>query len=72
MATVYEADITDLVKPHLEKARLEGEEEGFQKGEFKKAIETARKMQEEGDSINKIIRITGLTMDQLKEHGILG
>jgi hypothetical protein len=71
MATVYEADITDLVKPHLEKARLEGREEGFQSGELKTKLETARKMKEEGDSINKIIRITSLTMDQLKEHGIL-
>jgi predicted transposase/invertase (TIGR01784 family) len=46
-------------------------EEGELKGELKKAIETARKMLEEEDSIEKIIRITGLSEDQLKENGIL-
>jgi hypothetical protein len=46
-------------------------EEGREEGEMKKAIETARKMLEEEDSIEKIIRITGLSEDQLKENGIL-
>jgi len=46
-------------------------EEGELRGELKKAIETARKMLEEEDSIEKIIRITGLSEDQLKENGIL-
>ena len=59
MATVYEADITDLVKPHLEKVKLEGK------------IETALKMREEGDSIEKIIRITGLSVESLRDHGIV-
>jgi predicted transposase/invertase (TIGR01784 family) len=46
-------------------------EEGREEGELKKAIETARKMLEEDDSVEKIIRITGLSEDQLKENGIL-
>jgi predicted transposase/invertase (TIGR01784 family) len=46
-------------------------EEGREEGEMKKALETARKMLEEEDSIEKIIRITGLSEDQLKENGIL-
>ena len=67
MATVYEADITDLVKPHLDKAELRGE----QKGELKKALETAHKMAEEGFSLDQIVRITGLTKEQVRENGIV-
>jgi hypothetical protein len=63
MATVYEADITDLVKPHLEKVKLEGKFEGN--------LESALKMREEGDSIEKIIRITGLSVESLRDHGIV-
>ena len=46
-------------------------ERALEEGEMKKALETARKMLEEEDSIEKIIRITGLSEDQLKENGIL-
>jgi len=60
MATVYEADITDLVKPHLDKAELRGEQKG--------KIEIARKMAEEGFSLDQIVRITGLTKEQVREN----
>jgi hypothetical protein len=66
MATVYEADITDLVKPHLDKAELRGE----QKGKLEGKMETARKMVEEGFSLDQIVRITGLTKEQVRENGI--
>jgi hypothetical protein len=46
-------------------------EEGREEGELRNKLETARKMLEEDDSIEKIIRITGLSEDQLKENGIL-
>ena len=67
MATAYEADITDLVKPYMEKARKEGE----LKGELKSKLETARKMMEFGDTLEKIILITGLSEAQLKKNGLL-
>jgi predicted transposase/invertase (TIGR01784 family) len=51
----------------LEKIREEGKIEG----ELKKALETARKMREYGDSLEKIIIITGLTESQLGENGIM-
>ncbi len=53
------------------KRALTAYERALEEGELKKAIETARKMLEEEDSIEKIIRITGLSEDQLKENGIL-
>jgi len=46
-------------------------ERALEEGKTEKALETARKMLEEEDSIEKIIRITGLSEDQLKENGIL-
>lgn len=71
MATVYEADITDLVKPHLERVKSEGKLEGKLEGRLESKIETAMKMREEGDSIEKIIRITGLSKESLQDHGIV-
>ena len=50
-------------------------ERALEEGEFKckleNKLEIARKLQEEGDSIDKILRMTGLSEIQLKEHGIL-
>jgi predicted transposase/invertase (TIGR01784 family) len=70
IATVYQADITDLVRPHLEKAEQKGIEigkiEGFAEGEHKKAVETARKMKAYGDSVEKIKEITGLSKEEIK------
>ena len=48
-----------------------GLEQGIEQGEYKKALETARKMLRENDPIDKIIRITGLSPDDLKKEGIL-
>jgi predicted transposase/invertase (TIGR01784 family) len=46
-------------------------EEGREEGELRNKIETARKMSDEKFNIDQIIRITGLSEDQLKENGIL-
>jgi len=46
-------------------------EEGREKGEYKNKLETARKMKDEGFNPVQIIRITGLSENQLKENGIL-
>ncbi len=54
-----------------ERALEEGREEGQLRGEFKNKLETARKMWDEGESLEKILRITGLSETQLKENGIL-
>jgi len=46
-------------------------EQGLEKGELKKAIETARRMREESFPQDQILRITGLSEFQLREFGIL-
>ena len=75
MATAYEADITDLVKPYMDKARQEGEKKGKHEGKLEgkqeNKLETARKMIEEGFTLTQISKITGLTEIQLRENGIL-
>ena len=66
MATVYQADITDLVKPHLEEAKQKGKAEGFAEGEHKNKLETARKMIEKNFSHEEISQITGLSQEEIK------
>jgi predicted transposase/invertase (TIGR01784 family) len=51
----------------LEKIREEGE----LKGKLENKLETARKMIEFGDTLEKIKIITGLSEDELKENGVL-
>ena len=46
-------------------------EEGIGIGEMNKALETARRMKEEGFNLGQILKITGLSEDQLRENGIL-
>ena len=46
-------------------------ERAFEDGEMNTKLETARRMKDEGDTLEKIIRITGLSGDQLRENGIL-
>ena len=55
----------------LERLEEKGRLEGLQEGEFRTKLETARKMREFGDSLEKIIIITGLSESQLKENGIM-
>ncbi|GIX43209.1 MAG: hypothetical protein KatS3mg129_2942 [Leptospiraceae bacterium] len=70
MPKVYEADITDLVKPHYDKGLEEGIKKGLQEGELKAKIETAKKMKKEGLSIDLIVKITGLSKKDLKKYRI--
>ena len=53
----------------LERKKLEGIQIGMEKGEFQKAIQTARKMRDLGLSIDIIEKSVGLTERELKENG---
>ena len=46
-------------------------EEGELKGKLENKLETARKMQEFGDTFEKIKIIPGLSEDELRENGVL-
>nr|WP_061235462.1 Rpn family recombination-promoting nuclease/putative transposase [Leptospira weilii] len=52
-------------------ARFEaGERQGIEKGEFKKALEAARKMLRKGIDLKTTLEVTGLTEKDLRDHGI--
>ena len=46
-------------------------ERALGEGEFKNKLDTARKMREFGDTLEKIKIITGLSEVELRENGIL-
>ncbi len=46
---------------------LRGREEGFKKGERKGIEQVAKNLLEVGDSIDKIIRVTGLSKERILE-----
>ena len=70
------ADVTDIVLPKIEEAERKGIEKGIEKGMEKGMekgkLETARVMDKEGYPLDDIIKITGLTKEQLKNAGING
>jgi predicted transposase/invertase (TIGR01784 family) len=53
-----------------ERALEEGELKGKLEGKLEKAVETARKMKDEGFNPEQIIRITGLSEEELRENGV--
>ena len=71
MAAKYELGLARGLEQGIEKGIEKGIEQGIEQGEYKKALETARKMLTEGFKQDQIIRITGLSPDDLKKNGIL-
>ena len=53
-------------KEGREEGLKEGREEGLKEGREKKSFETAHLMLQDGESIDKIIRYTGLTKEQVE------
>ena len=49
----------------------EGIEKGIEKGKLENKLETARKMLKKGEPIQKILEYSNLSMDDLKNNGIL-
>jgi predicted transposase/invertase (TIGR01784 family) len=66
-----EGDYMNMLERIREEGKLKGELVGEQRGKLEKAFETARKMREYGDSLEKIIFITGLSESELRGNGIL-
>ena len=64
-------DNTFLEEAIMGKKVLTAYERALEEGEFKNKLETARKMWDEGFNPEQILRITGLSEDQLRENGIL-
>ena len=66
-----EGDYMNFMEKAILEGELKGKLEGKLEGKFDNAIETARKMKEEGFTLEQIIRISGLTEEELRKNGIL-
>jgi predicted transposase/invertase (TIGR01784 family) len=64
---LLEAEYMTVLDKILEEGELKGIEKGIEKGK----IETARNMRLEGIEVSVIVKVTGLTLEQLKENGVL-
>ncbi|EMN72114.1 hypothetical protein LEP1GSC100_0398, partial [Leptospira interrogans serovar Bataviae str. UI 08561] len=71
----YNREYEDLAMTTAEKLRKEGEIKGEMKGELKGIIkgkiEDARIMFKEGFELDVVLRITGLTEQELKDYGVI-
>nr|WP_235595279.1 Rpn family recombination-promoting nuclease/putative transposase [Leptospira noguchii] len=67
----YNREYEDLAMTTAEKLRKEGEIKGEIKGKIKGKIEDAKIMFKEGFELNVVLRITGLTEQELKDHGVI-
>ncbi|WP_082271337.1 Rpn family recombination-promoting nuclease/putative transposase, partial [Leptospira interrogans] len=63
----YNREYEDLIMTTAEKLRKEGEIKGIIKGK----IEDARIMFKEGFELDVVLRITGLTEQELKDYGVI-
>jgi predicted transposase/invertase (TIGR01784 family) len=61
------ASLAQTQKFKLEKAQKEGLEEGLKEGALKGALKVAKIMKEEGEPIEKIIKYTGLTKEEINK-----
>jgi len=66
-----EGDYMNMLERIREEGKLKGELVGEQRGELKKALETARNMKNLGLSMEVIIKSVGLSEEELMENGIL-
>ena len=60
-------DIKNSLDTAMEKGFEKGHEKGKEEGRDERTIEIAREMLSEGESIEKIMRYTSLTEEQIKE-----
>jgi predicted transposase/invertase (TIGR01784 family) len=62
----YNTGVADAFR----KGEAKGKQEGILEGEFRNRLNTARVMVKEGFTVDQIIRITGLTKEDLLQNGI--
>ena len=61
------ADVTELMRPQLEKAWDDGIEKGKKEGKKEGITQTARRLKTAGVSIDIIIKATGLSKEEFKK-----
>ena len=68
---LLEGEYMTVLDEILAEGELRGIEKGFEKGIEKGKLETAKNMKAEGIELSVILKVTGLTDEQLKDAGIL-
>ena len=63
----YETDIAVQRAEEHEIAFAEGEERSFSEGSRQKALETATILKQLGDSVQKIMQATGLSVEEIEK-----
>ena len=71
MTEGIEEECMNFLEKIREEGKIEGKLEGVLKGKIESKLKTARNMKELGDSLEKIIFITGLSESELRGNGIL-
>ena len=75
MMTLYERALEEGIEQGIEQGIEKGIEQGMERGrlegEFRKALDTAKRLHEKKFSILEIQEITGLSESILRENGIL-
>ncbi|WOT13230.1 MULTISPECIES: hypothetical protein [Leptospira] len=66
-----EIQVRELEKKGYSFIYIEDYVKGFYKGYFESKIKIARNMFKEGFELNVVLRITGLTEQELKDHGVI-
>jgi predicted transposase/invertase (TIGR01784 family) len=66
-----EAEYMTVLDEILAEGELRGIEKGREEGIEKGKLETAKNMKAEGIAISVILKVTGLTDEQLKDAGVL-
>ena len=61
------ADVTELMRPQLEKAWDDGIEEGKKEGKKEGIAQTARRFKAAGVSLDIIIKATGLSKEEIQK-----
>ncbi len=66
----YNSGMADAFRRGQQEGILMGKQEGILEGEFRNSVNTARTMSKEGFTVDQIIRVTGLTKEDLLQNGI--
>ncbi|EMO54744.1 hypothetical protein LEP1GSC172_4381 [Leptospira noguchii] len=71
MSEDLEKIVRELEKKGYSFIYIEDYIKGFYKGYFKSKIKTARNMLLDGASLEYVLKITGLTEQELKDYGVI-
>ncbi|MGP1595332.1 MAG: Rpn family recombination-promoting nuclease/putative transposase, partial [Treponema sp.] len=67
ITTISESQFNAGIQQGMQQGMQQGKSVGFAEGSRQKAIETARLLKQLGDSVQKIVQVTGLTIKEVEK-----